>query len=71
MEQSNTHKEIKELLNNYLPPKKNKIISIRLDLITYKKLNELCSHFETTPSDMIRHLISNQLEIYGNKKNKE
>ena len=30
MEQSNTHKEIKELLNNYLPPKKNKIIHKKL-----------------------------------------
>ena len=57
--------EIKELLNRYIEPKKNKIISLRLSDKDYDSLIELCSKLETTPSELIRNLLDVQLKIWG------
>lgn len=66
MEQENhTQKEIVELLQKYVEPKKNKTISLRLNDKDYLELIELCSKLKTTPSRLIRDLLINQLKIWG------
>lgn len=62
--ENHTNSIISALIEQYVEPKKDKTISLRLSKRTYNKLIDMCNELDVSPSELIRQLLENHFKLW-------